>query len=84
MVDGGVELRIGVLPLAVQILSAQRTAMAGAGRRRQRTGSTEGGGGGRERRSRRRRVERHVESFCTRSGQSETRQNRGSDRHAGT
>lgn len=49
VVDGGVELGIGVLPLAIQILSTQRTAMAGAGRRRQRTGSTEGGGGrGRE------------------------------------
>lgn len=32
MVDGGVELRIGVLPLAIQILSAQRAAMAGAGK----------------------------------------------------
>lgn len=31
VVDGGVELSIGVLPLAIQILSAQRAAMAGAG-----------------------------------------------------
>lgn len=29
MVDGGVELRIGVLPLAIQILSTQRATMTG-------------------------------------------------------
>lgn len=33
MVDGGVELRVGVLPLAIQVLSAQRAAVAGAGGR---------------------------------------------------
>lgn len=30
MVDGGMELRIGVLPLAIQILSSQRATMAAA------------------------------------------------------
>lgn len=30
MVDGGVELRTGVLPLAIQILSTQRTTMTTA------------------------------------------------------
>lgn len=35
MVDGRVELRIGVLPLAIQILSTQRTTMTIAERRRQ-------------------------------------------------
>lgn len=30
MVDGGVKLRIGTLPLAIQILSAQRTTMTTA------------------------------------------------------
>lgn len=31
VVDSGVEIRMGVLPLAVQILSTQRTTMAIAG-----------------------------------------------------
>ena len=35
MVDGGVELRVGVQPLAIQILSTQRTTMTTAERRRQ-------------------------------------------------
>ena len=34
--DGGVELKIGALPLAIQILSAQRTAMATEWIRRER------------------------------------------------
>lgn len=42
MVDGGVELRIGALPLAIQILSTQRTTMTRVERRRQRRrGDTE-------------------------------------------
>lgn len=32
MVDGGMELWVGVLPLAVQVLSAQRAAMAREGK----------------------------------------------------
>ena len=38
VVDGGVELRIGVLPLPIQILSTQRTTMTTAERRRQTRG----------------------------------------------
>lgn len=44
MVDGGVELRIGVLPLAVQILSTQRTTMTIAERRWQKRGRIQSGG----------------------------------------
>lgn len=38
VVDGGVELRIGVLPLPIQILSTQRTTMTTAERRRRKRG----------------------------------------------